>query len=181
MATAFREFPLLNIPSLVRVILTAASHRKVATIADCLALLNESLARANEIPPFPRQEIAARLAGLATVLAEAKLLTRAPDDAFTITPRGMSALAEHPHGFDVSDLMAFPEFARHVQGPGFHRPPMDPRVAGFDHGFNAYWHGTPPLDNPYAQDSADHLAWESGWSAAMDVDSRVRPEPTAFR
>lgn len=181
MATAFREFPLLNIPSLVRVILSAARQHTVTTIADCLALLEASLEQAHEAPPFPRTEIAARLSATVAVLAEAKLLTMAPDGAFTITPRGEAALVEHPQGFDVSDLMAYPEFARHLRGSDVQRPPMDPRIAGFDQGFDADWHGTLPLDNPYAPDSADHLAWENGWSAAMDIDSRVRAEATSFR
>ena len=49
---------------------------------------------------------------------------------------------------------------------------MDPRAGGYDQGFYAYWSGQGPADNPYAPDSADHLAWENGWSEALDEDFR---------
>ena len=49
---------------------------------------------------------------------------------------------------------------------------MDPRARGYDEGFNAYWSGKDPTDNPYRPDTVDHLAWENGWSEALDEDAR---------
>ena len=105
-------------------------------------------------------------------LAEAKLVLPGPDGSFTTTERGRAALAEHPEGFDTADLMVYPEFARYLRGLELRRRPLDPRTGGYDQGFYAYWTGETPADNPYPPDSADHLAWENGWSEALDEDFR---------
>jgi hypothetical protein len=105
-------------------------------------------------------------------LSEAKLLAPGPDGAFTLTERGRAALAEHPEGFDTPDLMVYPEFARYIRSLELRRGPLDPRAGGYDQGFYAYWTGDAPADNPYSPDSADHLAWENGWSEALDEDFR---------
>lgn len=172
MATLFREYPLLNTPSMVLVILRQAAERGAATLADCVDALNARLDQADERPPFTREDVESRLAMLVRYLAEAKLLTVAPDGRFTATARGRAALVDHPQGFDVADLMAYPEFARHIRGLELRRNGMDPRAGGYDAGFYAYWTGQIPADNPYSADSADHLAWENGWSEALDEDFR---------
>ena len=52
------------------------------------------------------------------------------------------------------------------------RTDLDPRAGGYDQGFYAYWNGEGPADNPHPPDSVDHLAWENGWSEALDEDFR---------
>ncbi|HVH04125.1 MAG TPA: hypothetical protein VM891_14490 [Amaricoccus sp.] len=172
MVTPFREYPLLNTPSMVVIILREAAADAPATVAGCAAALRRLLDRAGEHPPFGPEEVARRLEMLVRYLAEAKLVVVAPDGSFGASARGRAALAEHPQGFDVADLMAYPEFARHVRGIELRRAALDPRATGYDQGFYAYWVGEGPADNPYAPDSADHLAWENGWSEALDEDFR---------
>lgn len=168
----FREYPLLNAPNLVVVILRCAEAP--ATLADCAAGLDTLLDRAGEHPPFGRQEIESRLGMLARYLIEAKLLQSAGGGAFVTTARGKAALEAHPEGLDTADLMAYPEFARYIRGLDIRRAAgLDPRAGGYDRGFYAYWSGDAPADNPYPSDSADHLAWENGWSEALDEDFRL--------
>ncbi len=177
----FREYPLLNAPNLVVIILRAAAEGP-ATLQDCAARLQELLDRADEHPPFGPEDVASRLDMLIRYLREARLLAAGPDDSFTITERGRAALEQHPQGFDTADLMSYPEFARYIRGLALRRGPVDARAGGYDHGFYAYWGGETPADNPYPADSADHLAWENGWSEALDEDfrwtgPRFAPEP----
>jgi hypothetical protein len=177
----FREYPLLNAPNMVVIILRAGEERP-ATRADCVAALQGLLDRADEHPPFGPSDIETRLGMLIRYLTEAKLLQPVDRDAFETTVRGKAALAEHPQGFDTADLMAYPEFARYIRGLVLRRTALDPRAGGYDQGFYAYWSGESPADNPYASDSADHLAWENGWSEALDEDFRLkeyRPAPEA--
>jgi len=167
----FREYPLLNAPNMVVTILRAASEAP-ATLADCAARLQALLDRADEHPPFGPEDMASRLQMLIRYLIEAKLLQPAPDGSFTATGRGRAALADHPEGFDTPDLMIYPEFASYIRGLELRRAPLDPRAGGYDEGFYAYWTGASPADNPHPPDSADHLAWENGWSEALDEDFR---------
>jgi hypothetical protein len=167
----FREYPLLNTPNMVAIILREAAGG-VATLEGCAARLQTLLERADEHPPFGPEEVALRLEMLIRYLAEARLIAHAPEGTFGLTARGRAALAEHPAGFDAADLMVYPEFARYIRGLGLRRGGMDPRAGGYDAGFYAYWSGEGPADNPYPPDSADHLAWENGWSEALDEDFR---------
>ena len=75
MVTPFREYPLLNTPSMVLVILRAASGDGPATVAAAAAALAGLLDRAGERPPFGPEEIASRLEMLVRYLAEAKLVS----------------------------------------------------------------------------------------------------------
>jgi hypothetical protein len=167
----FREYPLLNTPNMVAIILREAEAGP-ATLQDCAARLQALLARADEHPPFGPAEVASRLETLVRYLVEARLLAPERDGRFALTERGRAALAEHPAGFDTADLMVYPEFARYVRGLVARHGGMDPRAGGYDEGFYAYWSGQVPADNPYPPDSADHLAWENGWSEALDEDFR---------
>jgi hypothetical protein len=167
----FREYPLLNTPNMVAVILREAEAGP-ATLEDCAARLQALLARADEHPPFGPADVASRLDVLVRYLVEARLLAPERDGRFALTERGRAALAEHPAGFDTADLMVYPEFARYLRGLVARRGGMDPRAGGYDEGFYAYWGGQAPADNPYPPDSADHLAWENGWSEALDEDFR---------
>ena len=178
----FREYPLLNTPNLVVTILRTASEGP-ATLAACAARLQALLDQAGEHPPFGPEEVASRLDMLIRYLAEAKLVALGPDGGFTLTDRGRAALEQHPQGFDTADLMAYPEFARYIRGLSLRRRPIDARDGGYDEGYNAYWGGETVADNPFDSDSVDHLAWENGWSEALDEDFRwtgvrfTAPEP----
>ena len=167
----FREYPLLNTPNMVVVILRRAAEAP-ATLADCAAALRHLLETAGESLPFGPEEVASRMRMLIRYLTEARLLAPVGEEAFILTARGRSALIEHPGGLDTADLMAFPEFARYIKGLELRRAGMDPRAGGYDQGFYAYWSGEMPADNPYPPDSVDHLAWENGWSEALDEDFR---------
>jgi hypothetical protein len=167
----FREYPLLNTPSMVLIVLRRGLEPP-ATLADCAAELRALLDRAGEHPPFGPADMASRLEMLLRYLGEAGLVAPAGDGGFGTTERGRAALAAHPQGFDTADLMVYPAFARYIRGLERRRGGMDPRAGGYDQGFYAYWSGEMPADNPYPPDSADHLAWENGWSEALDEDFR---------
>jgi len=176
----FREFPLLNTPHLMLVILREAA-RGETSLDSVQARLDELLALARESPPYGAAEIRARLDLLRRYLTEARLIApgsasgSAPSEAdrFTITSRGREALAEHPQGFDLADLMAYPEFARFIRALARARAEgrMDPRTPAYDEGYAAYRAAARLADNPYPSDSIDHLAWENGWFEALDEDA----------
>ena len=167
----FREYPLLNTPNIVAIILRESEHAP-ATRQACADRLQTLLDRADEHPPFGPEEVASRLDMLIRYLSEARLLVPGPGGSFSLSDRGRAALAEHPGGFDTADLMAYPEFARYLRSLEMRRGGMDPRAGGYDQGFYAYWTGQIPADNPFSPDSIDHLAWENGWSEALDEDFR---------
>lgn len=169
----FREYPLLNTPNMVAMVMRAAAEGP-ATIEECVAALEGLLRQAGEHPPFRPEEVATRLESVARMLTEARLLLSVGDGSFVLSERGEVVLADHPQGFDAADLMAFPEFSRYVRGLngrlGGRGRPLDPREGGYDRGFSAYWSGQAPSDNPFSPDTADHQAWENGWSEALDED-----------
>lgn len=164
----FREYPLLNTPNMSVVVLKTARNGR-ATVEDCAQALEAMLDRADEHPPFAREEVRRRLDLIVGYLDEARLLSRDAEGHFGLTPRGRKALAEHPQGFTRADLMAFPEFARYILAVAQGRSEADPRMAAHDLGFAAYQSGALPSDNPYGPDTIDHLAWENGWFDAMDA------------
>lgn len=166
----FRDHPLLNTPHLNLVILKQADGG--ATVEDCARRLEALLERADEHPPVTPDELRRRLDSLRRNLTRARLLTPPEDHRFRLTARGREALDEHPAGFDTADLMRYREFADHVHRASVDRAGMDPRARGYDEGFNAYWSGKAATDNPYRPDTVDHLAWENGWSEALDEDVR---------
>lgn len=165
----FREFPLLNTPHLLLVILREAAGGETS-VAACGRRLAGLLASASERPPYGEDEILARLDLLRRYLAEARLIAPTSDGRFSITPRGREALAEHPAGFDLADLMAYPEFADFIRRLARARAAarMDPRTPAFDGGYAAFRAGATPADNPHPSDTVDHLAWENGWFEALD-------------
>lgn len=168
----FRESPLLNTPHLMLVILRGAAEGETSLEA-CQERLGELLVRAAERPPYGADEIRGRLDLLRRYLAEARLIEPAREGRFAITARGREALANHPGGFDLADLMAYPEFASFIRGLSRARSEgrMDPRTPAYDEGFAAYRAGALLADNPYPSDSVDHLAWENGWYEALDEDA----------
>jgi hypothetical protein len=40
----------------------------------------------------------------------------------------------------------------------------------FQEGYDAYWDGIDPDDNPYPPEAADRLSWDEGWSQAQLED-----------
>jgi hypothetical protein len=165
----FREFPLLNTPHLFLVLLKTASSGACG-VNDCAARLKKLLQATGENPPFSDEEVADRLRALQAHLIEARLLRPASDGLFEITQRGREALEKRPHGFDTADLMEYPEFAEFVRTRRSTDRPMDPHVAQYDEGFDAYRTGLRPADNPYPAETIDHSAWENGWCEALDED-----------
>jgi hypothetical protein len=164
----FREYPLLNTPNLIAVMLRAAAAG-TPSVADCAARLHRLLAQAGETPDVPPAKILRWLDGLRGHLAAARLVHPVGADRFTLTERGRAALAAHPAGFAIDDLMAYPEYAA---GLASRAPaPLDPGSAAYDQGFAARQSGRPPTANPHASDTAAHLAWENGWSEALDEDT----------
>ena len=165
----FREFPLLNTPNLMLVILREAAAGETSLDA-CARRLNQLLTLTREQPPYSDDEILARLDILRRYLAEARMIAPTGDHRFEITPRGREALAEHPGGFDIADLMVYPEFADFIRRLARAREQMDPRTPAYDEGFVAYRNGARLAENPYASDTVDHLAWENGFFEALDED-----------
>ncbi len=166
----FREFPLLNTPNLMLVILREAAAGETSVDA-CADRLDALLMLTRERPPYGRAEILRRLEALCRYLEAARMIAPANSDRFAITPRGREALAEHPGGFDLADLMIYPEFAEFIRRLARAREQMDPRAPAYDEGFAAYRSGARLTENPYAGDTVDHLAWENGWFEALDEDA----------
>lgn len=169
----FREYPLLNTPHMVLVLLKEAA-RADTSVADCANRLWAILKSAGENPPVAPDEVRRRLEVLCRHLTEARLLSPVDGNRFAITARGREALAAHPSGLDTADLMVFPEFDQFIRSRAVGRLRSDPRSPEFDEGFNAYAAGRTPVDNPYAEDRVEHLAWENGWFEALDED---QPQP----
>ena len=167
----FREYPLLNTPHLMLLILREAAAGETSLDA-CAERLRELLTLAEERPPYSDEDILVRLDTLSRYLAEARLISPTAAGRFTITPRGQEALAEHPAGFDLADLMVYPEFASFIRSLSRARAEgrMDPRTPAYDEGYAAYRGGAMLADNPYGQDTVDHLSWENGWFEALDED-----------
>lgn len=162
------EYPLFNHPALMLMMLKAASEGPV-TIADCYARLNEALTRAHERPPdVPRDLIVSELAIIRDHLAAA-LLVNVEGDRLALTQRGRHTLQRYPMGIDETTLMQFPEYRAFIRTFARRRTIDDPRVQRYDEGYAAQQAGQVLTENPYPPDTADHLAWENGWSEARDA------------
>jgi hypothetical protein len=164
-----REYPLLNTPGLMLCVLKVADKGE-ASLADALRHLRDLLGAARERPPVDEDELLRRLGAVRRYLGEAGLIDPADGAHFRITETGRRALAEHPAGFDVADLMRFEEFRRFVRRSARSAAPADPHTEAYDAGRDAYRTGAALSDNPYAPDTIDHLAWEDGWSEGHDED-----------
>jgi ribosome modulation factor len=163
----FRDHPLLNTPNLTSLLLRSAAEG--ATSADAvLAELEALMARAKESPPVARDEIRSRLETLQGELSLAGLLAPAGPGQFGLTRRGRTALSEHPSGLSRADLMAYPEFAARVATQSRSQTSSDPHARAYDAGFDACLTGKAAAENPHPPDTADHQAWENGWSEALD-------------
>lgn len=163
------EFPLLNRPALMLLMLKTAADRP-ATLADCRARLETELRRIHEQPDVPDPVIAAELEEVRKHLVAAGLLETGEGDAVNLTGRGRKVLAEHPMGVDETVLMAFREYRTFLHEFARRKTVDDPRLPRYDEGYAAAREGRALSENPYPRDSIDHLAWENGWSEARDTD-----------
>lgn len=163
----FAEYPLLNTPNLTVVLLRTAAGGQ-ATLDDAVARLRDSLRRARENPPFDDRALGRRLRAVGTYLAGAGMLQVHSGDTLVITDRGLRAIAECPAGFDPADLLRDAEIRQRLRVKRRREAPSDPRNDRYADGYNAWRSGYRITDNPFRQDSVDHLAWEDGWCEARD-------------
>lgn len=162
------EFTLLNRPALMLLVLKAAGEGPT-TLADCRARLDRELARVHERPDVPDPVITAELGDVIEHLTVAGLVAGPADAGLTLTPRGQQVLQSHPMGVDETVLMQFAEYKAHVRNFARRKTVDDPRARRYDEGHGAWQAGQTLTENPYPADTADHLAWENGWSEARDA------------
>lgn len=165
MESVFIEYPLLNSPHLVGIILRAARDG-AGRVGSCIDHLERYLERSHEVASLPPEAVRAAFERLVAHLTVARLLE--PDGAggFALTARGAEALAASPEGFATADLMKYPEYAAFVRGLAADRRSSDPHASAYDLGANARRSGLALADNPFGRDSADFEAWSDGWSDA---------------
>lgn len=163
------EYPLLNRPALMLLVLRSAADRP-ATLRDVRSRLDAELARIHENPDVPEDAVAAELDEVAKHLLAARLLRR-DGEGFTLTDRGREVLVAYPLGIDETVLAGFPEYRAFIGAFARRRTVNDPRVPRYDEGFAAQQEGRSLSENPYPRDSADHLAWANGWSEAGDAEA----------
>ncbi|WP_424933696.1 ribosome modulation factor [Amaricoccus macauensis] len=168
MKTVFVENPLLNSPHLIGLILRGAAKGK-GSLEACLSRLGEVFTQSREDTPLDMDEARTRFERLIRHLEKAKLI-EGDASHFTITERGRNALTESPNGFATADLMAYPEYAIFVRNEARSHATSDPHASAFDLGSDAFRKGMSRSDNPYNPDSADHLAWQNGWSSALSLN-----------
>jgi hypothetical protein len=46
----------------------------------------------------------------------------------------------------------------------------------FEAGYDAYWGGVDPEDNPFKPETPEHRAWDEGWSQAQLEDDESGEE-----
>lgn len=171
MKTVFVEHPLLNSPHLIGIILRGAGKGE-GTMQACLHRLRKLLAQSNEPASLGEDEIRAQFERLILHLSKARLINGDAGNGFTLTERGRQALTNSPEGFATADLMAYPEYALFVRTEARSHATSDPHASAFDLGSDAFRSGQSRSDNPYNPDSADHLAWQNGWSSALTLNRR---------
>jgi hypothetical protein len=163
------EPALLHEPDLMLALLRAAS-RGPAGLEEATAQLLANLAVAGEPAPADPLDLRSRLARAASLLVAAGALASAADgsERFRLTERGEHLLAEHPDGVDPSVLRDLPAFRAFLAERTRGQPEADPCLPAYLGGLRAFAQGRSLADNPYPTDTADHLAWENGWSEAHD-------------
>jgi len=182
------EYPLLHEVDLMLTLLKVATEGP-ATIDDAAERLKRNLESVGLSSPVPDREFQIYLTRARDRLVHAVLLAPLADGRFTITPRGMQALSDHPGGIDDSVLMNFPEFRAFIEaeagrpvkriGSKDNAGDDDPRIVEFDQGYAAFRQGIGLQANPYERDRVMHLAWENGWCEARD--DALRAEKWADR
>jgi hypothetical protein len=51
-----------------------------------------------------------------------------------------------------------------------------PEDKAFQEGYDSYWGGVDPDDNPYQSETVEHFCWDEGWSQAELEDDDVVEE-----
>ena len=166
----FLEYPLLHYADLMLTLLRVGEAAD-ASLSKAAARLAAELDQAHERPPVSGEEMMERLATARLHLVNAGLLEERADGRFNITERGRRALAQHPGGIDDTVLMQFEEFRQWLHRRTAHADPEDCCGDSFRDGYASQQAGRSHLANPHRQDTAAHLAWESGWFAARDEAS----------
>jgi hypothetical protein len=169
MRTVFVEHPLLNSPHLVGIILRNAAKGD-GTVEACMQRLRDLLAQSREETAFEEDDVRSRFERLVLHLSKARLINGNAEQGFEITERGRQALIDSPEGFATADLMAYPEYAIFVRKEARSHTTSDPHASAFDLGADAFRKGMSRSNNPFNPDSADHLAWQNGWSSALGLD-----------
>jgi ribosome modulation factor len=170
------EYTLLNRPALMLLVLKTAAEGPTS-LAACRARLDRELARIGERPDVPDDMVAGELGDVIDHLTAAALLTEAPDARLALTQRGGQVLEAHPMGVDETILMQFPEYRTAVRRFARRKTVDDPRAGRYDEGYAAWQAGRSLTENPYPSDTADHLAWENGWSEGRDEAGERRRQP----
>jgi len=161
------DYPLLNRPGLVAILMRAAEDGP-ADLEDCMARLEAALIAAHESPRLPADRIRARFAALSEDLRAANLLEDAGAGRVVLTDRGHGLLARYPDGFDTDQLMIYPEYQAHIRARNLRVGRTDTRTSAYDEGFIAALTGARLTENPYTVNTVDHQCWENGWAEAQD-------------
>ena len=181
----FREYPLLNAPNLVVIILRQGAAAP-ATLADCASDPRRAPRpgrRASALRPEgrgrpPRDADRPSDRGEAPRAGRRRLRHHRPGQG---RARGAPRGPRHRRSDGLPGVRPLHPRPRPASGRPRPRPRLDPRAARLSTGASMpTWSGRGPRsDNPYPADSADHLAWENGWSEGLDEDvapdGRARP------
>jgi len=160
------ELPLVNTPNLMILILHEAQSG-AASVESCAAHLARLAETTGETLPLDRGQIDARISAHIRYLSAARLIEQ-HGDGWRLTSRGRGALTRHPKGFDLADMMEYPEFAQYMQARQHHSAGMDARGGSYDEGYAARLEGQRMTANPYGETSVDHQSWENGWMQALE-------------
>ncbi|MDX6752277.1 hypothetical protein SH611_20930 [Geminicoccaceae bacterium 1502E] len=165
------EPTLLHEPDLMLALLRGAEEGPVS-LGETRGRLAAMRARAGLPPCRDTGELERRLEVAARMLEVAGALAPSHGQRFTLTPRGRELLREHPGGLDQTVLARFPEFLAWIETRSCPHGDDDPRPAAYTAGTRAFHTGKSLTDNPHSMDTADHLAWQNGWSEARDARAR---------
>ena len=160
------DLPLVNTPNLMMLILHEAQSG-AASVESCAAHLSRLADKTDERLPLARAEIDARISAHLRYLSAARLVEQHMD-GWRLTDRGRDALLRHPKGFDLADMMEYPEFADYMHARAHSAAGMDARAASYDEGYSALVDGLQMTANPYTENTVDHQSWENGWMQALE-------------
>lgn len=168
-------------PLMSRSFLMLTALRQAAAGPTSIAALAEAMRAARERIGDPVRvsaaELERRIATALDYLEGAELIERDDAGAIAITGRGRQVLADHPAGIDGSVLSEFPEFRAFVHERAEHAARIAQEAAPSPHpmpspayreGYRAYRAGEPSSENPYDEETINHLAWANGWFEARD-------------
>lgn len=174
-------------PLMSRSFLMLTALRQAAAGPTSMARLGDVMRRARERIGDPVRvspaELERRVATAVDYLLGAELLTIDEAGALVITERGRQVLADHPAGVDGSVLSEFPEFRAYIHERAEHAartaqeeaPSPHPMPSpAYQEGYRAFRAGMSSSDNPYDEETINHLAWANGWFEARDQGQEQR-------